>query len=157
MTDPSGIRFGSGEVYAIVETTPFTERISNTLCVGRRRRQDTDEQVFLFVAMKPGNRLTPEFRDELKKAIRNGLSPRHVPKFVLEVPEIPVTINGVSSSYPHNPTQALTDPQKKVEVAVKEVISGKDVKPSATVQNPDSIAYFQRFRNLDSEPKETKL
>lgn len=90
--------------------------------------------------MKPGNDLTPELRDEIKKAIRNGLSPRHVPKFVLAVPEIPVTING-----------------KKVEVAVKEVISGKDVKASATVQNPDSIAYFQRFRTLDNEPKETKL
>lgn len=140
MIDPSGVRFGSGEIYAIVETTPFTEYISNTLCVGRRRPQDADEQVFLFLTMKKGYSLTDELRQQVKKAIRTGLSPRHVPKFVIAVPDIPVTING-----------------KKVEVAVKNTISGKDVKPSSTVQNPESIAWFRRFRTLESEPRETKI
>ncbi|KAG9790895.1 acetoacetate-CoA ligase, partial [Aureobasidium melanogenum] len=138
--NPSGIRFGSGEIYAIVEAEPFTEYISNSLCVGRRRPQDPDEEVFLFLVMKPGHSLTEELRARIKAAIRNGLSPRHVPKFVLAVPDIPVTING-----------------KKVEIAIKNVISGKDVTPSATVQNPDSIAYFKRFRNLDREPKVARL
>ena len=138
--NPSGIRFGSGEVYSIAETAPFTDHISNTLCVGRRRPQDSDEEVFLFLVMKPGHGLTPELRQTIKTAIRNGLSARHVPKFVLAVPDIPVTING-----------------KKVEIAVKQVISGKDVTPSATVQNPESIKYFERFRSLESEPRETKL
>ncbi|EXJ94691.1 acetoacetate-CoA ligase [Capronia coronata CBS 617.96] len=138
--NPSGIRFGSGEIYAIVETHPFTEYISNSLCVGRRRPQDSDEQVFLFLVMKPGYSLTRELRAQIKSAIRNGLSPRHVPKFVLAVPDIPVTING-----------------KKVEIAVKSVISGKDVTPSATVQNPDTIAWFKRFRLLESEPADARL
>ena len=138
--NPSGIRFGSGEVYGIVEVVPFTDTISNTLCVGRRRPQDSDEQVFLFLVMKPGYSLTPELRQEIKKAIKEGLSARHVPKFVLQVPDIPVTING-----------------KKVEIAVKQVISGKDVTPSATVLNPETFHYFKRFRTLESEPRETKL
>ncbi len=139
-TDPSGIRFGSGEIYSIVETDPFTEHISNTLCVGRRRPQDSDEQVFLFLVMKPGHTLTMQLRNSVKQAIRNGLSARHVPKFVLAVPDIPVTING-----------------KKVEIAVKQVVSGKDVEPSATVLNPESVAWFRRYRGMESEPKETKL
>lgn len=139
-SDPSGIRFGSGEIYAIVETHPFTDYISNTLCVGRRRPQDPDEQVFLFLVMKPGHTLTEDLRTRIKTAIRNGLSPRHVPKFVLAVPDIPVTING-----------------KKVEIAVKNVISGKDVTPSATVQNPEAIAWFRRFRDLETEPRESRL
>lgn len=89
---------------------------------------------------KAGHALTPSLRDALRSAIRAGLSPRHVPRYIVEVPEIPVTING-----------------KKVEVAVKQVISGKDVTPSATVANPDSIAYFARFRQIEAEPRAAKL
>jgi acetoacetyl-CoA synthetase len=140
LIDPSGIRFGSGEIYAIVETQPFTKYISNTLCVGRRRPQDADEQVFLFLVMRPGFSLTNELRLEVKNAIRDGLSSRHVPKFIIAVPDIPITING-----------------KKVEISVKNVLSGKEVMPSSTVQNPDTIAWFKRFRDVESEPKDTKL
>ena len=68
------------------------------------------------------------------------MSARHVPKFIIEVPEIPVTING-----------------KKVEVAVKQIISGKDVKASATVANPESLQLFVRFRDVENEPRESKL
>ncbi|KAJ5408403.1 acetoacetate-CoA ligase [Penicillium cosmopolitanum] len=135
--DPSGIRFGSGEIYAIVEAPPFTDYFSNCLCVGRRRPNDTDEQVFLFLLMKPGCFLTQTFRDEIKTAIRNGLSPRHVPKFVMSVSDIPMTING-----------------KRVEIAVKQIIGGKDVKVSATVQNPEALEGFKRFRAIESESQD---
>ena len=138
--DPSGIRFGSGEIYAIVEAAPFNTEVSNSLCVGRRRPQDTDEEVFLFLVMSLGHSLTPQLRDKLKLAIRQGLSSRHVPKFVIQVPDIPVTING-----------------KKVEIAVKQMMSGKDVKASATVQNPEAVEYFRRFRELESEPRQVRL
>lgn len=138
--NPSGIRFGSGEIYSIVEASPFTERISQALCVGRRRPQDKDEDVFLFVVMKPGERFDPDLREQLKVAIKTALSPRHVPRFLLEVPEVPTTING-----------------KKVESAVKQTLSGKDIKPSNTVSNPDAIAYFKRFRDLEREPRQSKL
>lgn len=140
IADPSGIRFGSGEIYAIVEAAPFNTQISNSLCVGRRRPQDSDEQVFLFLVMNSGRSLTLDLRNKVKAAIRGALSSRHVPKFVLEVPEIPTTING-----------------KKVETPVKQLISGKDVKASATVLNPEALDYFRRFRELESEPKEARL
>jgi acetoacetyl-CoA synthetase len=90
--------------------------------------------------MNPGYSLTPDLRNKIKAAIKGGLSSRHVPKFVLEVPDIPTTING-----------------KKVETPVKQVISGKDVKASATVQNPEALEYFTRFRNLESEPRQARL
>ncbi|KAM3419269.1 hypothetical protein BST61_g5206 [Cercospora zeina] len=138
--NPSGIRFGSGEIYAVVEAPPFTERISQALCVGRRRPQDTDESVFLFVTMNRGNTLTAELSDAIKNAIKKSLSPRHVPQFVIEVPEIPTTING-----------------KKVEAAVKQTISGKDVNASNTVVNPDAITDFRRFRTLEREARSSKL
>lgn len=138
--NPSGIRFGSSEIYAIVEASRFTAHISDSLCVGRRRPQDQDEEVFLFLVMKQGHILTAELRQELRQAIRNALSPRHVPKYIFEVAAIPITING-----------------KKIEIAVKQTLSGKDVKPSATVANPESIEHFKRYRDLDSEPRAAKL
>lgn len=133
-TDPSGIRFGSGEIYGVVETQQFSKYFSNCLCVGRRRPSDSDEKVFLFLVMQPGHHLTQELRASIKRAIREALSPRHVPSFVVAVPEIPMTING-----------------KRVEVAVKKIISGKDVKASATVVNPLSLRWFERCRTLESE------
>jgi acetoacetyl-CoA synthetase len=90
--------------------------------------------------MKPGKSLSRSLILSVKAAIGKALSPRHVPRFVLEVPEIPVTING-----------------KKVEAAVKQTISGRDITPSNTVTNPASIGYFKRFRNLEREPDLAKL
>ena len=111
--------------------------ILDTLCVGRRRAGDADEAVFLFVQMRPGaGPLTPALARRIRDAVRSGLSPRHVPRFVEEVKEIPVTING-----------------KKVEIAVKKVISGQDVKLSATVANPGSLEEYRKFRDWDEEPK----
>lgn len=90
--------------------------------------------------MNPGYTLTPDLRNRLKDAIKRGLSSRHVPRFILEVPDIPTTING-----------------KKVETPVKQTISGKDVKASATVQNPEALEYFKRFRDIEREPREARL
>ncbi|KAH0843982.1 acetoacetate-CoA ligase [Fonsecaea monophora] len=138
--NPSGIRFGSGEIYAIIEAPPFTNYISNSLCVGRRRRNDPDEQVFLFLVMKPGILLDEALRTQIRSAIREGLSPRHVPKFVLAAPDIPVTVNG-----------------KKVETAVKKILNGEKVVPSSTVQNPGSLSWFEKFRFVESESSSAKL
>ena len=136
MLNPSGIRFGSGEIYAIVESPDFTsgEGIADTLCVGRRRPQDTDETVFLFVKMKDNRRFTKGLELRLRNAIRQGLSPRHVPRFVLSVDELPVTVNG-----------------KKVETAVKQLISGKEIKVSSTVSNPGCLLGFKRYAGYEGE------
>jgi acetoacetyl-CoA synthetase len=142
--DPSGIRFGSSEIYSLIEVPPFTTTygITNTLCVGRRRPQDTDEAVFLFLLFRPGYHLTPSLRQKIKDKIRSALSARHVPKFVVQVDDFPVTING-----------------KKVEIAVKQVLGGKEVKLSSTVSNPGSIEVFRGFRGMEREPvlREGKL
>ena len=54
--NPSGVRFGSGEVYTIFER--FLGSKDNSLCVGQRPPQDKDEQV-LFLKMRPGYKFTP--------------------------------------------------------------------------------------------------
>ncbi|KAI9836767.1 MAG: hypothetical protein M1819_000932 [Sarea resinae] len=127
--NPSGVRFGSAEIYAIVEKIPD---IDDSICVGQRRPQDNDEAVVLFVKMKPSSRLTRQLREEIKKAIREARSPRHVPKYIFEITEIPYTVNG-----------------KKIELAVKQIVSGQPLKPNGAVANPASFASYQRFFDIE--------
>lgn len=39
---------------------------------------------------------------------------------------------------------------KKVEIAVKRIISGIDVQPSGTVANPESLKLYYKYRNIES-------
>jgi acetoacetyl-CoA synthetase len=113
--------------------TIFSE-IEDSLCIGQRRPQDRDEQVLLFVKMKPGHTLTPELKNAINSRIRQDLSPRHVPKFTFETPEIPMTVNG-----------------KKTELPVKKIVSGQNITPSSTIINPDSLRWYAKFAHLDSK------
>ena len=137
--NPSGVRFGSGEIYAIVEGPLFNAEVAETLCVGRRRPGDTDEDVFLFVRMATRHAFTEELVARLRGAIRDGLSARHVPRFVVQVDEVPVTING-----------------KKVETAVKQLLSGKEIVVSSTVANPECLRGYKRWAGYEGK-REVKL
>lgn len=128
--NPSGIRFGSGEIYSILEK--FNSVLEDSLCVGQRRPQDQDERVLLFLKMRIGQKLTPELEFDIKSAIRKSLSSRHVPAFVFAVEDIPYTVNG-----------------KKIEIAVKQIVSGSNVQPSGTVANPDSLQLYYKYQNID--------
>jgi acetoacetyl-CoA synthetase len=129
--NPSGIRFGSAEIYNVLETQ-FTTEVADSLCVGQRRPQDTDETVLLFLLMRPGYQLTGELVARVKEAIRRALSARHVPKYVFETPAIPTTVN-----------------LKKVELPVKQIVSGKKIKASGTLLNPESLEYYYRFVDVE--------
>lgn len=89
--NPSGIRFGSAEIYNVIETQ-FASEVAESLCVGQRRPQDLDESVMLFLLMKPGVPYTPDLVERVKAAISKSLSRRHVPKYIFETPEIPVSL-----------------------------------------------------------------
>ena len=88
--NPSGVRFGSGEIYSALER--FGSAIDDSICVGQRRPQDTHERVLLFVKMRDGHKLTPSLEAEMRETIKNALSVRHVPTFIFAVDEIPVRI-----------------------------------------------------------------
>ncbi|KAG0707114.1 hypothetical protein DFH29DRAFT_898504 [Suillus ampliporus] len=129
--NPSGVRFGSGEIYTVLES--FTDELDDSLCVGQRRTQDDDERVLLFVKMRSGHTLTPALIDRIKSAIRTSLSPRHVPAYVFDTTDIPYTVNG-----------------KKIEIAVKQIVSGTNLKPSGTVANPESLNLYYKYRDIES-------
>ncbi|KAJ6783382.1 hypothetical protein PWT90_05842 [Aphanocladium album] len=135
--NPSGIRFGSADIYAVLEKQ-FPAQIADSICVGQRRPADLDESVLLFVLMKKPGSLTKALVADIRTAIARGLTKRHVPKYIFEIPEIPTTVNG-----------------KKVELPVKKIVCGKTVKPSGTLLNPESLNYFYRFQNIEklTEPQ----
>ncbi|KAM3513668.1 hypothetical protein MY11210_002679 [Beauveria gryllotalpidicola] len=135
--NPSGIRFGSADIYAVLERH-FAAHVADSLCVGQRRPTDPDEHVVLFVLMKTPGALSKALVADMRAAIARTLTKRHVPKYIFEIPDIPTTVNG-----------------KKVELPVKKIICGKTVKPSGTLLNPESLDYFYRFQKIQdlAEPQ----
>jgi len=119
-------------------------QVADSICVGQRRPNDHDEIVLLFLQMAPGKKFNQSVVKDVKDAIGRELSKRHVPKHVFETPEIPTTIN-----------------LKKVELPVKQIVSGHIVKPSSTLMNPDCLKYYYQFADieklLEQEKERSKL
>ncbi|KAK0944109.1 hypothetical protein LTR29_004449 [Friedmanniomyces endolithicus] len=129
--NPSGVRFGSAEVYNSLDAN-FPDEIQDSVCVGQRRPQDTDESVMLFLLMKPGKAFTQDLVKRAKDAIARDVGRRCVPKYVFETPEIPTTIN-----------------LKKVELPVKQIVSGKTIKPSDTLANKACLEFYYQFSKVE--------
>ena len=89
---PSGVRFGSAEIYNVL--LMHFQEVEDALCIGRRRVTDSDETVVLFVKMASGQKFTHELVRRIQAVIRTQLSARHVPAIIDECSEIPVTTNG---------------------------------------------------------------
>jgi acetoacetyl-CoA synthetase len=70
--------------------------------------------------------------DRIRAALRAQASPRHVPAKILAVADIPRTLNG-----------------KIVELAVRDVVHGREPANLAVLANPDSLAHFRNRAELD--------
>jgi acetoacetyl-CoA synthetase len=93
--NPSGVRFGSAEIYTIIDTH-FSDTIQDSICVGQRRPEDDDESVMLFPFMQPGKKFTQDLVQQVNAAIKKEMSPRHVPKYTFETPDIPVSLQFIN-------------------------------------------------------------
>jgi len=125
--NPAGVRFGSAEIYNVL-LAKFSDEVADSVCVGQQKEGEADERVLLFIKMEPGRSFSTDLVARVKKAIRDDLSPRHVPAIITECPDIPYTVNG-----------------KKIEVAVKNVVCGRPVIASNTVANPGSLDWFKEW------------
>jgi len=121
--NPSGVRFGSAEIYNIMEQFPEVE---DSLCVGQRSPNGLEERVVLFLKLQGD--LKEELVSKLKKTIRSQLSARHVPALFLKITDIPYTVNG-----------------KKVEVAVKKILAGQKVSNVGALGNPESLKLYENI------------
>ena len=125
--NPSGVRFGSSEIYNIV-LKHFGTEVEDALCIGRKRATDDDETVVLFLKMANGQKFNEGLVKGIQDIVRKELSARHVPKIIEECPEIPYTMNG-----------------KKVEGAVKQILCGLNIKTSASVSNRECLDFYTKW------------
>ena len=86
-------------------------------------------RIILFIVLKKPKTLNEILSLKLKKAIRQNASPRHVPKKIIEVSDIPRTKNG-----------------KIVEIAVRNTVEGIKIKNIQALINPNIL---NEFKNLD--------
>ncbi|KAF2179837.1 acetoacetate-CoA ligase [Zopfia rhizophila CBS 207.26] len=128
--NPSGNRFGSNDIYSVIETH-FPE-IADSVCVGQRRPNDSDESVMLFLKMNEGFQYTDNLVERVKNKIGEERSKRHIPKYVFQTWDIPTTVN-----------------LKKVELPVKQIVSGRIIKPSGTLANPESLQFYYQFAKVE--------
>lgn len=99
-----------------------------------------DERVLLFVKMKTPHVLDERLVSSIQDAIKVRCSPRHVPAYIFQVPDIPYTVNG-----------------KKCEINVKQIVSGTRTKVSGTVANPESLVKFEQYLNVPPSSRDAKL
>lgn len=119
--NPGGVRIGTAEIYRQVEQIP---EILESIAVGQDWQGDV--RVVLFVRLKEGIALTDDLIARIRKRIRDGASPRHVPARILPVADIPRTRSG-----------------KIVELAVREAIHGRPVKNVEALANPEALALYR--------------
>lgn len=151
MLNPSGVRFGSAEIYNVIDLN-FPEDIQDSICVGQRRPQDMDESVILFLLMKPGKKFTPELVKRVKEAVARDCGRRCVPKHVFETPEIPVGHAQSDLDCTNVLLTIVTQTTingKKVELPVKQIVSGKVIKPSDTLANKECLNFYYQFAKVE--------
>lgn len=119
--NPGGVRIGTAEIYRCVEAL---DEIDDSLASSLPNK-DGDEDVILFI--KTAHNLDESLKQKIRAAIKNDLSPRHSPKLILRVREIPYTRSG-----------------KKVEIAINKVIRGEAIENLTALENPEAIEEFRR-------------
>jgi acetoacetyl-CoA synthetase len=119
--NPGGVRIGTAEIYRQVEQL---DDVVESVVIGQR--WDNDERVVLFVRLRDGVRLDDELEGRIRARIRANTSPRHVPARIVQVNEIPRTRSG-----------------KIVELAVRDVVHGREVRNREALANPDSLEEFR--------------
>ena len=126
--NPGGVRIGTAEIYRQVETIP---EVVDAICVGQQWEDDV--RVVLFVVLRPGAVLDAALRERIKRAIGGRASPRHVPRKIIAVPDIPRTLSG-----------------KIAELAVREAIHGRAVTNTAALANPQALAVYRGLAELNT-------
>ncbi len=122
-----GVRIGTAEIYRVV--AGFTE-VEDALIINYVDANSYDHMP-LFVKMKEGAALSDSLRQNLKRALREGNSPRHVPTQIESVEDIPYTISG-----------------KKLEAPVKRLFLGaklEEVANLGALRNPAALEAFARL------------
>ena len=126
--NPGGVRIGTAEIYRVMDKF---DDVDDSVVIGYKF--ESDELIILFVKTSE-KKLNQDLIKDIKYKIKHNCSPRHVPFKIIPVKDIPYTING-----------------KKVEIAVKNIIEGKNVTNIDALSNPESLNYFKEIDIINYE------
>jgi acetoacetyl-CoA synthetase len=127
--NPGGVRIGTAEIYRQVEQL---EEIADSVVIGQPWKDDV--RVVLFVKLKPGYELTDQLKQRIRTTLKENASPRHVPAKIIEVPDIPYTLN-----------------MKKVEVAVRKAILGQPITNKDALSNPEVLDFYANLSEVNAD------
>ncbi len=122
-----GVRLGSSDFYDVLETLP---EVTEALVIGIDLPDD-GYWLGLFVVPAAGHAVDDALRQKIVSTLRTRLTPRHVPDEILEAPAVPHTLSG-----------------KKLEVPIKNLLSGRPLEKAAniaSVDDPDALRWYARF------------
>ena len=119
--NPGGVRIGTAEIYRQVDRV---NEVLESIVIGQLWESDT--RIVLFVKLREGINLTETLADTIKKLIKNNCTSRHVPSKILQVEDIPRTKSG-----------------KIVEIPVRDIVHGREVKNKEALANPEALDYFR--------------
>ncbi len=125
--NPGGVRIGTAEIYGPVEDM---DEVVDSIVIGQQWQGEV--RIVLFVVLKPGLTLDDMLAERIRLEIRRRQTPRHVPAKILQVEQIPHTING-----------------KKVELAVTNIVHGRPVSNREALANPEALDQFVDLPQLN--------
>lgn len=129
--NPGGVRIGTAEIYRPLEPLP---EVLEALAVGKKLEHD--EEIWLFVVLAAGIALDQALTDRIKAAIRHGASPRHVPKRIFQVSQLPRTRSG-----------------KAMELAVSRLINGQVIANREAIANPEALDEILQAVRSEGQPR----
>jgi acetoacetyl-CoA synthetase len=124
--NPGGVRIGTAEIYRQVEQL---DEVKEAIVIGQTWERDV--RVVLFVVLGEGLTLDDALRQKIKLQIKTGASPRHTPAVIVQVPDIPRTKSG-----------------KITEIAVRDIVHGRDVKNAEALANPEALEHYRDVAEL---------
>lgn len=122
-----GIRIGTAEIYNVLDGI---EGIEDSMILNLEK-SNGDDVMPLFIKLSEDNDLNENLKKEIKSSLKTQCSPRHVPDFIVSVPDIPYTLSG-----------------KKMEVPAKKILLGMGATKTMNkdaVRNPEAIEFFLNY------------
>ncbi|TAG70453.1 MAG: acetoacetate--CoA ligase, partial [Burkholderiales bacterium] len=124
--NPGGVQIGTAEIYRQVETI---DEVVESIAIGQIF--NSDSRVVLFVKLREGLTLDAALIERIKERIKQNTTPRHVPAKIVQVEDIP-----------------RTKSNKIVELAVRDVVHGRNPKNIEALANPEALEFFRNRSEL---------
>ncbi len=126
--NPGGVRIGTAEIYRQVEQL---DEVVESLVIGQRLGARRAGRAVRAAAGRIA--LTAALEEKIRQQIRSNATPRHVPARIVQVTDIPRTKSG-----------------KIVELAVRDVVHGREVSNRGAIANPEALEQFRDRPELRS-------